>query len=270
MVGEMQVVTLYEGPAQWGRVVDRVTYSSSDVATAWRTFVIRDQAELDFYRSLERRSPYYPGDRPRLRGINEVDYSPAGYRDGNYDDWARNEDSALLGVPVSRFATPLAPNVSVFNDSAVRGDFELELGRVKNGNFATVGEIVDVPYMRLCTDESSYRPLEGLRPTLSILDASAILELATTSRMDLTAGQSEPIGGAGWRGVSAAGYLAFLFTGAEPPELGPNEELVAYYARDPAEAIWRWDIEDGLEDGVYNLYVFVGGGLSGHPDTRPV
>jgi len=247
VIGEMQVVTLYEGPAQWGRVVDRVTYSSADVANADRpTFHdMRNNWLLDFYRSLERTNPYYPGDRLRDPVTNELHNVYSGeplYRDGNYDDWAPVTDWSRLG-------TPLGHNVTVLDQSASRGDFELTYPRVKNANFSTVGELVDVPF---------WNPADDLRPTtMSIPDVARVLELVTTSRQDLTWGQADLLEGSWDREWIPEDRWGNLWLGVRTNTNGES-------------ATWLWNASDGLEDGVYNLYVFVGELQPGHPDTRPV
>jgi hypothetical protein len=98
--GDNVIVTLYDGPAEDGRVVDRVTYNQRDVENV----AIDDDVDvpslpylfnaqlpqawppntmgLDFYRSLERKHPVYAGDRFGTRNRWTA-------TDGNYDDWSR-------------------------------------------------------------------------------------------------------------------------------------------------------------------------------------
>jgi len=279
---EMQVITLYEGAAQWGRVVDRVTYTSGDVADSRRggAVVLRNDPTRDFYRSLERINPYYPGDT-----IDDT-----GRRDGNYDRWDANGDTDQITpdllVPGARFGTPLLTNVTATEWSEARGDLELVAPTVKNANFSTVGELLDVPY---------YRNLPGpmlaaeSRPTrIPIPEVALILELATTSRLDMTCGVADEPTPPTWYPVTE-----FIGDPTDPPGMidaagtrADDNPVVAYYnvappAAGSRQAVWEWNAQDGLEDGVYALYVYVGefaqqiaeitgGTWEGSPDRRPV
>ncbi len=102
--GDNVIVTLYEGPAEQGRVADRVTYREYDVINRtvddvlptpyadsagnpvglhpdYPRLWLPDHMGLDFYRSLERKHPLHTGDR--FGTANR--WTPT---DGNYDDWA--------------------------------------------------------------------------------------------------------------------------------------------------------------------------------------
>lgn len=132
--GDNVVVTLYEGDASEGRVVDRVTYTERDVANRAiddimptyldtnddgvadsQVRILRDDRYssvwpdntmgIDFYRSLERKHPAYPGDRFGTRHRWQA-------TDGNYDDWApstsRWERSDVLDDLLNRLAPDMA------------------------------------------------------------------------------------------------------------------------------------------------------------------
>ncbi len=115
--GDLVVVTLYDGPGEDRKAVDRVTYSEKDVVNRAIDDVIEyrdlgtditvnlagfgaatydsrpvldprfptwwpdDTMGIDFYRSLPRKHPFYTGDR-----FGDVDRWTA--TDGAYDDWA--------------------------------------------------------------------------------------------------------------------------------------------------------------------------------------
>jgi hypothetical protein len=99
--GDNVVVTLYEGRAVDDRIADRVTYSQADVenrtiddiqespygeylhSTLYPTWWVPNHMGLDFYKSLERKSPYMMGDRHGTSNRWEA-------TDGNYDDWAQS------------------------------------------------------------------------------------------------------------------------------------------------------------------------------------
>ena len=290
VVGEMQVVTLYEGPAQWGRVADRITYSSDDVKDANQDANMNgirddlgDDPRFDFYRSLERKNPYYTGDRGRhidrvdpTQDSNELaedEVTGDVYRDGSYDDWDVL-DLARESSPTSRFATPLQANWRVQQDSVKRGDFELTAPRVKNSELATVGELLDVPFYDPTTPKirDQYDAVVERPVNISIPDVATILDLVATSRFDLSCGIAE----------APSQFVQPQYQWLPPraakdvfPELA-NQILVrdedpvriAYVAG--ASGTWAWGADDGLEDGVYALYVFVGENETGPSDRRPV
>ncbi len=112
--GDNVIVTLYEGQASEGKVADRVTYRELDVTNRtvddiapnpyfvdsngngvydsgdgayfglnpnYPSLWAPDQMGLDFYRSLERKSPLYNGDRFGTENRWQA-------TDGNYDDWS--------------------------------------------------------------------------------------------------------------------------------------------------------------------------------------
>jgi len=111
--GDCVIVTLYEGRADLGRVVDRVTYTERDVINRaiddgvplprydsnengiidnedafvrdplnvyYNTMWPENTMGIDFYRSLGRKHPLYSGDRFGTRNRWQA-------TDGNYDDW---------------------------------------------------------------------------------------------------------------------------------------------------------------------------------------
>ena len=129
--GDRAVITLYEGPAFRQRIVDEVTYSEWDIINRSPDNVLDAAAHgrpslniqyptlwppntmgVDFYKSLERKHPFYHGDT-----VGRTNRWQA--TDGAYDDWAPNmgaytriEDTPGNFVPVHWF------NLGV--DNAVR------------------------------------------------------------------------------------------------------------------------------------------------------
>lgn len=106
--GDNVIVTLYQGEAGLKKVADRVTYREYDVTNRtiddiraygldidddglrdvpltlngdYPTFWLANSMCLDFYRSLERKSPLYNGDRFGTENRWQA-------TDGNYDDWS--------------------------------------------------------------------------------------------------------------------------------------------------------------------------------------
>jgi hypothetical protein len=130
--GDAVIVTLYTND---GRVADRVTYTEQDVINraiddiapspyraagfagdngmgptnpddgnpcnivclhpGYTTFWLPNHMALDFYKSLERRSPFFTGDRFGTTNRWEA-------TDGNYDDWAENPGWLLRRVDVEQ------------------------------------------------------------------------------------------------------------------------------------------------------------------------
>jgi len=242
-----------------------------------------DDPQFDFYRSLERKNPYYTGDRGRhidrvdpTQDSNELaedEVTGDVYRDGSYDDWDVL-DLARESSPTSRFATPLQANWRVQQDSVRRGDFELTAPRVKNSELATVGELLDVPFYDPTTPKirDQYDVVVERPVNISIPDVATILDLVATSRFDLSCGIAE----------APSQFVQPQYQWLPPraakdvfPELA-NQILVrdedpvriAYVAG--ASGTWAWGADDGLEDGVYALYVFVGENETGPSDRRPV
>lgn len=94
--GDCVIISLYAGEASPENLVDRVTYNEYNVinrtiddiavcpypeSLARPTYWPPNQMALDFYRSLERKHPLYPGD---LHGVSNRWEAT----DGAYDDWA--------------------------------------------------------------------------------------------------------------------------------------------------------------------------------------
>ncbi|HOV61649.1 MAG TPA: hypothetical protein PK349_11405 [Candidatus Hydrogenedentes bacterium] len=94
--GDCVIISLYAGEATPENLVDRVTYNEYNVinrtiddiavcpypeSLARPTYWPPNQMALDFYRSLERKHPLYPGD---LHGVSNRWEAT----DGAYDDWA--------------------------------------------------------------------------------------------------------------------------------------------------------------------------------------
>lgn len=122
--GDCVIISLYAGEAKPENLVDRVTYNEYDVinrtiddiamcpypeSLARPTYWPPNHMALDFYRSLERKHPLYPGD---LHGVSNRWEAT----DGAYDDWAdslswfeavqdrsRNSENALIERFVQRF-----------------------------------------------------------------------------------------------------------------------------------------------------------------------
>ncbi|MBX3180253.1 MAG: hypothetical protein KF886_23125 [Candidatus Hydrogenedentes bacterium] len=132
--GDNVIVTLYEGAATAGKVVDRVTYREYDVINrtiddlafnlidtnddgtpdtpltvnaAYPTIWPPNQMGVDFYRSLERKHPLYNGDRFGTENRWQA-------TDGNYDDWA----DSLSYFEAELFSPPGGPPLQI-NDNAV-------------------------------------------------------------------------------------------------------------------------------------------------------
>jgi len=125
--GDSVIITLYEGRADLGHIVDRVTYTERDVVNRaiddgvpvryesdgnpgitiddayareplnvwYDTMWPENTMGIDFYRSLERKHPLYSGDRFGTSNRWQA-------TDGNYDDW---DDSLSLW----QVANPLVP-----------------------------------------------------------------------------------------------------------------------------------------------------------------
>lgn len=117
--GDNVIVSLYEGRAEDGRVADRVTYNQLDVEQrtldegafylgndenlpgaewnpAFPSVWPPNHMALDFYRSLERKSPHYNGDRFGLAHR----WTPT---DGNYDDWAESPSYFVRNVAFNSY-----------------------------------------------------------------------------------------------------------------------------------------------------------------------
>jgi hypothetical protein len=193
-----------------------------------------------------------------------------GGRDGNYDAWDPNTDLARQAiipdsafVSNARFGTPLLMNVTATQWSQNREDLELVAPRVKNANFTTVGEIVDVPFYYSAWPDDRFASPDTLRPTaMWLTDAAMVLELVSTSRLDLTLGTAEVLLPPGPGGYDPD-YTWFHpvreseITGGGGTR--PDDPAVACYAfNNNAWGMWEWDADDGLENGVYALYVYVG------------
>ena len=147
--GDNVVVTLYDGPASNGDVVDRITYREFDVTnrtiddmapvpyvpfdddgsgfidrdeipflnyndgtdSGYPTFWLPNQMGLDFYRSLERKHPLYNGDRFGTENRWQA-------TDGNYDDWA---DSPSFFEAILETDAPLSPNPVTLAENTLAG-----------------------------------------------------------------------------------------------------------------------------------------------------
>jgi hypothetical protein len=121
--GDNVIVTLYVGDHTKNQVADRVTYRELDVTNRTRDDVVAcpyvtvnasgvtvrdslnpnfpsmwkpDQMGLDFYRALERKDPFYKGDRFGTTNRWEA-------TDGNYDDWADSPSFFVLDVDSTVF-----------------------------------------------------------------------------------------------------------------------------------------------------------------------
>ncbi len=166
--GDCVIVTLYQGPAVQGRIVDRITYTEHDVVnrtidddakcvypdaaklnTTYVTFWPENSMALDFYKALERKHPFYPGDRFGFENRWQA-------TDGNYDDWARTErvgpDGDVIDEP-----TPLEENIfartleSEFSDANPELAWLVNTGRAKirNRPYTSPGDLLRMPHLIL-------------------------------------------------------------------------------------------------------------------------
>ena len=252
--GGTQVVELYRR-GEWGtgRPADTVAYSAADVQDPYPEDGQPNLATHDFYRTLERANLYYPGRYEEWAQLTLADLDADGVLDDLDREWL---------VPGSRFGTPLVHNIRVMEASRSRGDFELVLPRVKNANFATVGELVDVPfYDPTWPPERFADPMETRPTTIGAQEVALIVDLFTTSALQLTLAPAlgvhveheQP----GWQEASLMGQPVYATVLAN------------------AEAVWRWDAYHGLERGVYDLYVLLKAGLDPdfqelYPDSQPL
>jgi hypothetical protein len=162
----------------------------------------------------------------------------------------------------------------VQQDSVKRGDFELTAPRVKNSELATVGELLDVPFYDPTTPKirDQYDVVVERPVNISIPDVATILDLVATSRFDLSCGIAE----------APSQFVQPQYQWLPPraakdvfPELANqilvrDEDPVRIAYVEGASGTWAWGADDGLEDGVYALYVFVGENETGPSDRRPV
>ena len=202
--GDNVVVTLYDGSADRGRVVDRVTYNQRDVenvaidddvnspflfngqlAQAWPP----NTMGLDFYRSLERKHPLYAGDRFGTR--NRLTAT-----DGNYDDWSRGTnrfDDLLIDefgpdpqtnptVSHGLSGSPLRmnfyqrvlenPNDQFLNATPLPVDdhrWIYDYAKVRNRNLASAGDLMTMSHITfahgLYTDVASFETTPNFAAT---------------------------------------------------------------------------------------------------------
>ncbi|MDX9972418.1 MAG: hypothetical protein RBU21_05430, partial [FCB group bacterium] len=166
------VVTLYAGPRAEGRVADRVTYSERDVINRAAddirdaTPFDRDDLNLprpsfwpdntmgvDFYRSIERKHPFYNGD---LHGSSNRWQAT----DGSYDDWSPSTSmyirSNVDGTEGQRFSdaafnhafsgSPLRMNLAQrYLETAIKlWAFEEAREGIRNRNYASPGDVANL------------------------------------------------------------------------------------------------------------------------------
>lgn len=210
--GDCVVVTLYEGPAFRGKIADRITYTQQDVEnraiddvrsvpndlnvwdytfpnsptgpdvpsiylypinpfypTTWPD----NTMAVDFYRSLERWHPLYPGDRFGTSNRWEA-------TDGNYDDWApstsvwerRLDELGNVLSPVSR-VTDATMN-HAFSGSPLRMNLPQRVLESSNAGYAD--RFLDY------TDVDAARFRDEIRPALRV---AGVADKTLTSPGDL-------------------------------------------------------------------------------------
>lgn len=181
--GDNVIVTLYQGPPEDRRIVDRITYTQRDVENRAIDDIVRNPYILpdgsavtldgivltdgspsslwpdnsmafDFYRSLERRHPLYIGDRFGTRNRWQA-------ADGNYDDWAPNVSRFTLdsaGNAIARTNVAFAPYTSAsplqanfqaqFIDAAAfslgHDVFGIQLTGVRNSALVSPGDMLNL------------------------------------------------------------------------------------------------------------------------------
>jgi hypothetical protein len=225
--GDNVIVTLYTSEISEETVVDRVTYREQDVtnrtiddvvswpyatalgAVPWnaehQTIWPPNHMGLDFYRSLERKHPFYNGDRFGTTNRWEA-------TDGNYDDWADSlsfyeEELAGTGNPLlvdttqsfavrSRFPGPgpITPvqiqNLRLFGHAMWGTPLRMNSAARISENPADLYRIATLPldqdrrqfpgpldYFRTQEDggfDGSEAPLNGIRVALDITQAGTV------------------------------------------------------------------------------------------------
>ena len=196
--GDNVIVSLYEGPHEQKRLVDRITYTERDVVNRAIdddlpvTFTDPETGEvslirpplhfnpalavvenpylnfwpdntmgLDFYRSLERKyHPLYNGDR-----FGTIDRWQA--TDGNYDDWSH--EFVALDSP-KWYGSPLDRNDAAFSLDAYGLLQQLALVDIRNKSFDSLGDLLSLEY---CTLNKEYRPYGFTEPPVLSVNALA-------------------------------------------------------------------------------------------------
>jgi len=181
--GDNVFVSLYQGPHQQKRVVDRITYTERDVINraidegvdadgnpistivndvpvrpslhdqsgafteAYKTFWPDNTMGLDFYRSIERKyHPLYNGDRFGTQNRWQA-------TDGNYDDWSH--EPVAVGSP-KWHGSPLERNDAAFSIDQVGLLQQLGLVDVRNKSFDSLGDLLSLPYFTLVKNYAPY------------------------------------------------------------------------------------------------------------------
>ncbi|HUW60601.1 MAG TPA: hypothetical protein VMZ06_06310 [Candidatus Bathyarchaeia archaeon] len=214
--GDNVFVSLYQGPHQQKRVVDRITYTERDVINrcidddvptidengipfrpslhdqsgafteAYKTFWPDNTMGLDFYRSLERKHhPLYNGDRFGTQNRWQA-------TDGNYDDWAHEP----VIDPAKWHGSPLDRNDAAFSLDEYGLLQQLALVDIRNTSFDSLGDLLSLEYCTLNKGYNTYGAVPLSANTLASFqpaDATAgniqsLMEVAVTDAIYLSPG----------------------------------------------------------------------------------
>ncbi|HIJ64954.1 MAG TPA: hypothetical protein HPP77_03305, partial [Candidatus Hydrogenedentes bacterium] len=317
--GDNVIVTLCEGPAAGGRIVDRVTYTEQDVVNwvideefsvyldgdafpdrepldlSYPTFWPDNSMEFDFYKSLERKHPHYPGDRFGFQNRWQA-------TDGNYDDWYH---TSLYEDGVRPGASPLRKNMA--QDIFELGDFDLAVplpgpdhtplwtfdrAWLRNRTLASTGNLITTSLMALKQSFEVYTIVPGVAgyypgtqevPQVlvgqNLRDLRAVVSAGATGPLVLTAAQADmypldppvetPVGGPPPLGILDDPTLIQwdLATNTPPTAWAP----VFLYSLDPGgnEVPGVTQTLDGLwlavDDDLYRDFVHIPDGVPAPP-----